>query len=140
MAAMMAMRMGGGSGAPGASGQARGGQPPKGGAAAGGGAAGRPGADGPGSGGAGRGGGGGVDFQEILERLPAITLAELKPGDMIIVSSTAGAEPGRVTAIAVVSGVEPLLNAMQARQAARPAGAAPQAQPNTGINFGIGLP
>jgi len=86
------------------------------------------------------GGGGGVDFQEILERLPPTTLAELKAGDMIIVSSTAGAEQGRVTAIAVVSGVEPLLNAMQARQAARPAGGGQQAAQSTGINFGIGLP
>jgi hypothetical protein len=135
MAAMMAMRMGGGGGAPGgASGQAGGGQAPQGGAGAGR----QPGAGGPGGGGPRACGG--VDFQEILDRLPAITLAELKPGDMIIVSSTTGTEPGRVTAIAVVSGVEPLLNAMQARQAARPAGAAPQAQPNTGINFGIGLP
>jgi hypothetical protein len=87
------------------------------------------------------GGGGGVDFQEILERLPTITLAELKAGDMIIVSSTAGAEPGRVTAIAVVSGVEPLLNAMQARQSAAPAaGQQQRPQSNTGLDFGIGLP
>lgn len=136
MATMMAMRMSGG-GAPGAGGP--------GGATQGGAGGGRPGG-GPGGGGGGQGGGprmgggGGVDFQEILERLPAITLAELKAGDMIIVSGTAGAEPSRVTAIAVVSGVEPLLNAMQARQAAAPA-AGPQAAPsNTGINFGIGLP
>jgi hypothetical protein len=76
----------------------------------------------------------------VLERLPPITLAELKAGDMIIVSSTSGAEAGRVTAIAVVSGVEPLLNAMQASQSARPAGGGGQSSPGTGINFGIGLP
>jgi preprotein translocase subunit YajC len=131
MAAMMAMRMGGG-GAPGAGGPGGGGRPAGGGPGGGG-------AGGQGGGGQRMGGGGGVDFQEILERLPAITLAELKAGDMIIVSSTSGTEPGRVTAIAVVSGVEPLLNAMQARQTAAPAG--PQAAPpSTGINFGIGLP
>lgn len=130
MATMMAMRMGGGGGPGGAGG-------PGGGGAGGG----QPGGSGEGRPGGGmRTGGGGVDFQEILERLPAIALAELKAGDMIIVSSTAGAAPGRVTAIAVVSGVEPLLNAMQARQAARPAGGAQQAPPSTGINFGIGLP
>ena len=140
MATMMAMRMGGapGAGRPGGTppGQSGGGQGPQGAGGE------RPGGGGPGGGGRGGMGGGGVDFQEILERLPAITLAELKAGDMIIVSSTAGAEPGRVTAIAVVSGVEPLLGAMQARQAAAPAGAAgPQsAPPSTGINFGIGLP
>jgi hypothetical protein len=134
MATMMAMRMGGGGAGPGGpgggAGQPGGGQPSQGGP---GGGEGRPAGGGP-------RGGGGVDFQEILERVPAITLAELKAGDMIIVSSTSGAEAGRVTAIAVVSGVEPLLNAMQARQAARPAGAPQQAAPNTGINFGIGLP
>jgi hypothetical protein len=132
MAAMLAMRMGGGGGGPaGAAGgpQSGGGSP----AAGGGGAGGQ-------GGGPRMGGGGGVDFQEILERLPAITLAELKAGDMVIVSSTAGAAPGRVTAIAVVSGVEPLLNAMQARQQTRPAGQPQQSAPNTGINFGIGLP
>ncbi len=142
MAAMLAMRMGGGGGAGrpggGGPGQAGSAQTPPGGSGGE-----RP-AGGPGGGGSGGrtgGGGGGVDFQEILERIPTITLAELKAGDMIIVSSTAGAEPGRVTAIAVVSGVEPLLNAMQARQAAAPA-AGPQrpAQPSTGLDFGIGLP
>ncbi|MBD0325855.1 MAG: hypothetical protein ICV68_05455 [Pyrinomonadaceae bacterium] len=139
MAAMLAMRMGGGGGP----GQAGGGRPSQGGP---GGATGGPSGGGAGGqgGGGGRmgGGGGGVDFQEILERLPTITLAELKAGDMIIVSSTSGAEPGRVTAIAVVSGVEPLLNAMQARQAAPAAAGQPQRQPqgNTGIDFGIGLP
>jgi hypothetical protein len=145
MAAMMAMRMGGsarGAGGPGgpvgggAPGQAGGGRPQ--GAGTNGGSTVGPGG-GPRTGGG--VGGGGVDFQEILERLPAITLAELKAGDMIIVSSTSGAEAGRVTAIAVVSGVEPLLNAMQAQQAARPAGGGgQQGASSTGINFGIGLP
>lgn len=142
MAAMLAMRMGGGAG-PGGPGQSGGGRPSQGGPGgerpAGG--PGGGGAGGPGGGGRMGGGGGGVDFQEILERLPTITLAELKAGDMIIVSSTAGAEPGRVTAIAVVSGVEPLLNAMQARQSAAPAaGQQQRPQSNTGLDFGIGLP
>ncbi|MDX6695155.1 MAG: hypothetical protein QOF02_2758 [Blastocatellia bacterium] len=139
MAAMMAMRMGGGgaagAGGPGRSGGgATGGQPQPQGSTPPGGAGGATPGGGP------RMGGGGVDFQEVLERLPPITLAELKAGDMIIVSSTAGAEAGRVTAIAVVSGVEPLLSAMQASQSARPAGGGGQGSPSTGINFGIGLP
>lgn len=142
MAAMMAMRMGGGgaggNGPGGGGAQAGGGQPSTGGPGGG-----RPAGDGGPGGQGGQGGGqrrGGIDFQEVLERLPPVTLAELKAGDMIIVSSTAGAAQGRVTAIAVVSGVEPLLNAMQARQTASPGGGGPQSAPNTGINFGIGLP
>ena len=40
--------------------------------------------------------------------MPALTLAELKPGDALIISSTKGAEPSEATAIVVVAGVEPL--------------------------------
>jgi len=86
--------------------------------------------------------GGGFDFQEVLERLPTITVNELKTGDTIIVSSTAGVVPSRVTAIALISGVDVLLNRMQAQQQQ-----GPRTGPNTGapapgpdINFGIGLP
>jgi hypothetical protein len=104
------------------------------------------GAGGPG-GGFGRGGGG-FDFQEMLDRMPAVAVTDLKPGDMVIVSSTKGADPARVTAIAIVSGIEPLVNAMQARQAmqggAGRRGAGAQAGDQggfgTGLDFGIGLP
>ncbi len=58
------------------------------------------------------------DLQEMFDQLPTVTLAELKPGESIVVSSTKGAEPSRVTAIAVVSGVGTLL---QNNQGGRPA-------------------
>jgi hypothetical protein len=61
---------------------------------------------------------GGGDLQEMFDQLPAVTLAELKPGESILISSTKGADPARVTAIAVVSGVGPLL---QSNQGGRPA-------------------
>jgi Cu/Ag efflux protein CusF len=51
----------------------------------------------------------GADFQQALERMPALTLAEIKPGDALIISSTKGADAAQVTAIVVVAGVEPLL-------------------------------
>ena len=64
------------------------------------------------------------DLQEMFDQLPTITLKELKPGDSILVSSTKGAEPMRVTAIAVVSGVGPLLeNAQGVRKTAVALGA-----------------
>jgi hypothetical protein len=67
-------------------------------------------AGGPGGpGGAGPRGARGGDFQQMLERMPALTLAELKPGDALIISSTKGAEASEATAIVVVAGVEPLL-------------------------------
>jgi hypothetical protein len=49
------------------------------------------------------------DLQEMFDQLPAFTLQDLKPGDSILISSTKGADPTRITAIAVVSGVGPLL-------------------------------
>lgn len=136
MAAMMAQRMQGG----GAPGSAAGGQRPQGEGAGG---------DGTGTGGGGGGAagrpraGGGLDFQEILDRLPTINLGELKTGDTIIVSSTTGAVASRVTAIALVSGVDALLNMMQARQAATATQTGPSptsSNPGPAINFGIGLP
>jgi hypothetical protein len=84
--------------------------------------------------------GGGFDPQSMLERMPQTTLAELKPGDMIVVSSTAGADPTRLTAIALVAGIDALINAMPAG-AARPniQGGQDLGLPG-GIDLGIGLP
>jgi hypothetical protein len=59
-------------------------------------------------GGAGRGGG---DIGQMLDRLPAMPLSELKRGDAIMVSTTQGSDPGRVTAVMLLAGVEPLLTA-----------------------------
>ncbi len=50
-------------------------------------------------------------FQQMLARTPVLTLSELKAGEPLIVVSTAGAKPSEVTAIAVLSGVEPILRA-----------------------------
>jgi hypothetical protein len=53
------------------------------------------------------------DLQEMFDQLPTFTLAELKVGDAILVSSSKGGDATRVTAIAVVSGVGPLLQSAQ---------------------------
>jgi hypothetical protein len=67
---------------------------------------------GPGAPGAsgGRAGGGG-DVGQMLDRLPAMAFADLKPGDAIMVSTTQGSDPGHATAIMLLAGVEPLLTA-----------------------------
>jgi hypothetical protein len=57
------------------------------------------------------GGGGGID--DMLERFPSITAADLKAGDVIAVSSTRSANLDRITAIKLLSGVEPFLRAAQ---------------------------
>jgi hypothetical protein len=95
------------------------------------------------SGGGGRMRGGGTNMQDMLERLPTISLADVKVGDTIIVSSTKGVDPTRLTAISVISGADTLLNMLAARQ--QPAGGQqtapnPSAGLGSGIQFGIGLP
>jgi len=136
------MMMGRGSGAGPGGGQASAGQaaPHPGGAP-------QPGGAGQGSGGGAgggnrMGGGGGMNLQDMLERLPTITLADVKVGDTIIVSSTKGADPSRVTAISLISGADTLLNMIAARQqqAGGPATPNPSAGLGSGIQFGIGLP
>jgi hypothetical protein len=64
---------------------------------------------------AGQGGGqGGGDPQQMLNRAPAIQLADLKKGDAVMLVSTDGAT--EVTAITLLAGVEPLLEAPAASQ------------------------
>lgn len=59
-----------------------------------------------------RGGQGGID--DMLERFPNITVADLKPGDVIAVSSTRSTDTTRITAIKLLAGVEPFLKTAQA--------------------------
>ena len=97
------------------------------------------------AGGAGPGAGmrGGFNIQDMLERLPTITVADLKAGDTIIVSSTKGADVTRLTAISLVSGADTLLNMMAARQQQATGGQAPNPAAGLGAGFqfgGIGLP
>ncbi|HXB73454.1 MAG TPA: DUF5666 domain-containing protein [Candidatus Acidoferrales bacterium] len=66
---------------------------------------------GPGGPGRGMGGGRGGDVGQMLDALPPLPLTDLKPGDAIMVSTTQGSDPGRVTAITLLAGVEPLLTA-----------------------------
>ncbi len=51
------------------------------------------------------------NFNEMLKRMPPLSLSELKAGEPVIVVSTEGSKPSQVTAIAVLSGVEPILRA-----------------------------
>jgi len=59
----------------------------------------------------GRAGGGTADFQQLLNRLPPSTLADLQKGDAVMIVSTEGGASEAVTAITLLSGVEPILTA-----------------------------
>lgn len=86
--------------------------------------------------------GGRPNLQEMLDKLPTISASDVKTGDTIIVSSTKGADPSRLTAITLISGADTLLAIM----APRPQPGAAQSAPNpaaglgSGVTFGIGLP
>jgi Domain of unknown function (DUF5666) len=140
MAQMIAFRLkgagaGAGAGAAGGSAGAAGappngtvnGGPPNGGQRSGGASAGA-GAAGNGAGGGGRG-----DFQQIVNRLPASTLADFQKGDAVMVVSTQGSDAGGVTAISMLGGVEAIL-------AAAPAGNASQAMMLSPWSLGGGAP
>ncbi len=99
-AGMLARRMRGDAGAPGGPGAAAAGGPGEPSAGAPGGPGGR----------AGFGGGGG-DLQQVLDRSPQLSLAELKKGDALIISSSKASDGSAITAMSLVAGVEPFLAA-----------------------------
>jgi hypothetical protein len=55
--------------------------------------------------------GGAPDFQQMLKRMPAVTLADLQKGDAVMIVSTQGTDTTQPTAITLLSGVEPILSA-----------------------------
>jgi co-chaperonin GroES (HSP10) len=67
--------------------------------------------------GTGQGGGpgarpaGGPDFQQMLNRIPSVTLADLQKEDAVMVVATQGTTGNEVTAITLLGGVEPILTA-----------------------------
>jgi hypothetical protein len=68
------------------------------------------------AGGAGRaagaaGGARGGDLGQMLSRMPAATLADLQKGDAVMIVTTEGTQEGGATAITLLAGVEPLLQA-----------------------------
>lgn len=71
---------------------------------------------------------GGGDIQHMIERLPPITVAELKSGDAILVSSMAGADSARITAVLIATGVEDFLKRREKLSTQRE------------LNLGLGLP
>jgi co-chaperonin GroES (HSP10) len=69
-------------------------------------------ASGPGQGGGPSGrAAGGPDFQQMLSRIPSITLADLQKEEAVMVVATQGTTGNEVTAITLLGGVEPILTA-----------------------------
>lgn len=55
--------------------------------------------------------GGMSNLSQALERMPVITLNEIKRGEPIVIFSTEGTSPTEVTALYILTGVEPILAA-----------------------------
>lgn len=53
----------------------------------------------------------GGDFQQIIARMPAATLADLQKGDVVMIVSTQGSAAEPPTVITLLAGVEPILRA-----------------------------
>jgi hypothetical protein len=63
---------------------------------------------------AGNGGGfrsGGGDFQQMLNRMPAVALKDLQKGDAVMIVASEGSANSQPTAITLLTGVEPILSA-----------------------------
>jgi hypothetical protein len=74
-------------------------------------------ASGQGGAGGGQGRGGGGDLQQVLGRLPVATLSDFQKGDVVMIVATGAGKDAQVTAITVLGGVEPLLQATTQEQA-----------------------
>jgi hypothetical protein len=61
-----------------------------------------------------RSGGGQADFQQVVNRMPAATLADFKKDEAVMIVATEGTTFGQATAITVLGGVEPILAAAPA--------------------------
>jgi hypothetical protein len=83
------------------------------------------------AGGPGGGGGGGMrngDMSQMIERLPKISISELKTGDAVVVSGGTGADKTHLTATNIIAGVEPLF-----------VSAPPRAGQNAGSSWNLGV-
>jgi hypothetical protein len=67
------------------------------------------------NGGQGRGGGG--DLQQLLGRLPVAPFSDFQKGEAVMIVATGGTNDALITAITVLGGVEPLLQATTQEQA-----------------------
>jgi hypothetical protein len=62
--------------------------------------------------------GGPGNMADLIERLPTIPISDIKVGDMIIMSTLPGSDQNRITAVSMVTGIEPLLQMLAMRQQA----------------------
>lgn len=85
------------------------------------------------------GGGARADIEDLFERFPVTSLSELKVGDAIAVSSSSD-NPARLTAIKLISGVEPFFKVPQIASGAQRGNGGGQSLSIPGLDGGFGNP
>jgi len=75
------------------------------------------GAGAPSGGGSGQRAGGTPDFQQMLDRMPSVSLSDLQKGSALMIVATEGTADAPSEVIILLSGVEPILTAASPRQA-----------------------
>jgi hypothetical protein len=70
-----------------------------------------------GAGAGGRPGGGTPDFQQMLSRMPSVSIGDLQKGSALMIVATEGSADSPSQVIILLSGVEPILTAASPRQA-----------------------
>jgi hypothetical protein len=75
------------------------------------------GAGAPSGGGSGQRAGGTPDFQQMLNRMPSVSLSDLQKGSALMIVATEGTADAPSEVIILLSGVEPILTAASPRQA-----------------------
>jgi len=86
-----------------------------------------------------RPGGSPPDLAQMIERMPAAKLEDLKPGQTIVVSSTKGAKADEITAITLLANADMLIRmaTMAAAGGARAQGAGVAAPSLSGLASGL---
>jgi hypothetical protein len=86
-----------------------------------------------------RPGGAPPDLAQMIERMPPTKLEDLKPGDMVVVSSTKGAKSDEITAITLLANADMLIRmaTMAAPGGARPQGAGASGPSLGGLSTGL---
>ena len=79
------------------------------------------------------------DLNQMIERMPQVTIAEVKVGDTIVASSTKGAKNDQLTAIMLLTNAGTLIQMASAQQQNNPRGAAASGGIGTGGGIGMGL-
>ena len=81
----------------------------------------------------------GMDINSMLERMPLSKLEDLKPGEMLVVSSTKGATKDQVTAIMVLGNADSILQMIAAQSGGGRGSAIPGASGMGGMMGGGGM-